>query len=48
MQIAGYMLEHMQYAPTWVRSISTDKEYYPCGWPGTYWGLCNMFLPGDE
>ena len=38
----------MQYAPTWMRSISTDKEYYPCGWPGTFWGVCNTPLPGYD
>ena len=29
MQMAGYILGYMQYTPTWVRSTSTDQEYYP-------------------
>ena len=48
MRTAGYILGHMQYAPTWVRSISTDKEYYPCGRPGTFWGVCNTPLLGCD
>ena len=31
MQITGYMLGRMQYAPTGLQSTSTDKEYYSCG-----------------
>ena len=44
----GCMLGRMQYAPTWVRSISTDKEYYPFGWRGICVGVCNMPLPGYD
>ena|GEM_PF-2611866 len=38
----------MQYAPTWVRLISTDKEYYPCGQRGICGGVCNTPLPGYD
>lgn len=40
MRMAGYMRGRMQYAPTWVRSISTEKEHYPCGWLGICRGVC--------
>ena len=48
MQTAGYILGRMQYAPTWVRLISTEKEYYLCGRQGICRGVCNTPLPGDE
>ena len=48
MQTAGYILGRMQYAPTWVRSISTEKEYDPCGQRDTYWGVCNTPLLGCD
>ena len=48
MRTAGYIQGRMQYAPTWVRSISTDKEYYPCGWLGTFWDICNTPLLGYD
>ena len=44
MRMAGHMRGRMQYAPTWVRSISTEKEYYSCGRLGTCWGVCNTPL----
>ena len=44
----GYILGRMQYAPTWVRSISTDQEYYPCRQRGTFWGVCNTPLLGCD
>ena len=46
MQMAGYMQGRMQYAPTGLRSISTDKEYYPCGWQDICGGVCNTPLLG--
>ena len=46
MQTAGHMWGRMQYAPTWVRSTSTEKEYYPCGWQGICRGVCNTPLSG--
>ena len=48
MQTAGYMRGRMQYAPTWLRSISTEKEYYPCGWMGVCGGVCNTPLLGHD
>ena len=48
MQIAGYMRGSMQCAPTGLRPTSTDKEYYLCRWPGTFWGVCNTPLPGYD
>ena len=40
MRTAGYILGRMQYAPTGLWITSTDKEYYPCRWPGTFWDVC--------
>ena len=34
------MQGRMQYAPTWVRLISTEKEYYLCRRLGTCRGVC--------
>ena len=48
MRMAGHMRGRMQYAPTWLRSISTEKEYYPCRRQGIFWGVCNTPLLGDE
>lgn len=46
--MAGYMRGCMQYAPTELGITSTDKEYYSCGRPGTYWGVCNTPLLGHD
>ena len=40
------MQGRMQYAPTWLQSISTDKEYYSCRWLGVCGGVCNVLLLG--
>ena len=48
MWMAGYILGRMQYAPIGLRLTSTEKEYYPCGQRGTYWGVCNTPLPGYD
>ena len=48
MQTAGYILGRMQYAPTGLRPISTDKEYYTCRQPDTFWDVCNMPLLGYD
>ena len=42
------MRGRMQYAPTWMRPTSTDKEYYPCGRSGTYRGVCYTPLSGYD
>ena len=38
----------MQYAPTGVRSTSTNKEHYPCRWPDICRGVCNTPLSGYD
>ena len=48
MQTAGYILGRMQYAPTWVRSISTEKEYDPCRQRDIFWSVCNTSLLGCD
>ena len=48
MRMARYMRRRMQYAPTWLQSISTDKEYYSCRWLGVCGGICNTILLGCD
>ena len=48
MRMAGHMWGRMQYAPTGLGIISTDKEYYPCRWLGVCRGVCNTLLLGYD